>query len=108
LQLEVNGITDSKYYRPPYGAITQDQIDFLGSKNIRTVLWSLTTMDWDSKQNQEGKMFEKFKKNIHNGAIVLLHDFDFGNPTAKLKDLEKMLNYGTSLGFKFVNIEDVM
>jgi peptidoglycan/xylan/chitin deacetylase (PgdA/CDA1 family) len=107
-ELEMNGIGKSSYYRPPYGAITQDQIDFLAKKEVKTVLWSLTTMDWDKTQNKEGEMFKKFKLNLHNGAIVLLHDFDFGNHTAKLKDLEQMIIYGKSKGYNFVTLEDIL
>ncbi|GAA4895853.1 hypothetical protein GCM10023311_20760 [Flaviramulus aquimarinus] len=104
---KLNGTAKPKYYRPPYGAITQDQIDFLASKGITTVLWSITTMDWDKTQNSEDELFKKFKNHLHKGAIVLLHDFDFGNSKAKLKALEKMIIYGKSIGFNFVNIEAI-
>ncbi len=95
------------YYRPPFGAITQEQIEFLASKGIITVLWSLTTMDWDESQNSEDELFDKFKDHIHNGAIVLLHDFDFGNPKGKLNALERMLKYGKSQGYEFVTIANI-
>jgi peptidoglycan/xylan/chitin deacetylase (PgdA/CDA1 family) len=65
-------------------------------------------MDWDPNQNQEGEMFEKFKNNLHNGAIVLLHDFDFGNINAKLKDLEQMIIYGKTKGYDFVNVQNIL
>lgn len=103
----MSGIPKPNYYRPPFGAITDHQVEFLLKRNIKTVLWSITTMDWDTTQNREGEMFEKFQTNIHNGAIVLLHDFDFGNVEAKLKDLEEMLKYGTSQGYSFVSINDI-
>ncbi|WP_345276906.1 polysaccharide deacetylase family protein [Litoribaculum gwangyangense] len=106
--LSFTGADQPKYFRPPYGAISQDQISFLADKEVKTVLWSLTTMDWDKTQNDEGQMFEKFKNHIHNGAIVLLHDFDFGNPDAKLKDLEEILIFGKSKGFEFVSIEELL
>ena len=101
-------ITDVQYYRPPFGAITQNQIDFLSTKNIKTVLWSITTNDWDPKENKEGQLFEKFKNYIHNGAVVLMHDFDYSNLDAKLKDLEKMLQYGIKNGYKFVTVETIL
>lgn len=99
------GITDVHYFRPPFGAITQNQIDFLATKNIKTVLWSITTMDWDPKQNADNQIFQKFKKNMHPGAIVLFHDFDYGNLNSKLKVLEKILIYGTRKCYKFVAID---
>jgi peptidoglycan/xylan/chitin deacetylase (PgdA/CDA1 family) len=107
-EFERTGLGKSSYYRPPYGAITQNQIDYLAAKNIKTILWSITTMDWDPNQNQEGEMFEKFKNHLHNGAIVLLHDFDFGNINAKIKDLEQMIIYGKTKGYNFVNVQNVL
>ena len=101
------GINDAKFYRPPYGAITQEQIDFLATKNIKTVLWSITTDDWDPNENKDNQMFQKFKDNLHPGAIVLLHDADFGNVESKFKDVEKILKYGKSRGYQFVTLTEL-
>jgi len=95
----------SNYYRPPFGGITQKQIDFLASKGITTVLWSLTTMDWDKTQNDGIDLENKFKDYLHPGAIVLMHDQDFGKADEMLVALEKMILYGKSQGYKFVTIE---
>lgn len=97
----------SKYYRPPFGGITQKQIDFLGRKDITTVLWSLTTMDWDKTQNDEIDLENKFKTYLHSGVIVLMHDYDFGKSEEMLAALEKMILYGKSQGYTFVTIENI-
>lgn len=104
-EFSIHGISEVAYYRPPFGGISQSQIDFLASKNIKTVLWSITTMDWDPKQNSDNFMFQKFKEQLHPGAIVLMHDYDYGNLDSKLKDLEKILKFGKSKGYKFVTID---
>jgi peptidoglycan/xylan/chitin deacetylase (PgdA/CDA1 family) len=95
----------SNYYRPPFGGITQKQIDFLASKGITTVLWSLTTMDWDKTQNDGVDLENKFKNYLHPGAIVLMHDYDFGKSEQMLVALEKMILYGKSQGYTFVTVE---
>ena len=95
----------SNYYRPPFGGITQKQIDFLGTKGITTVLWSLTTMDWDKTQNDGIDLENKFASYLHPGAIVLMHDQDFGKSKQMLVALEKIILYGKSQGYKFVTIE---
>jgi peptidoglycan/xylan/chitin deacetylase (PgdA/CDA1 family) len=97
----------SNYYRPPFGGITQKQIDFLASKGITTVLWSLTTMDWDKTQNDGIELENKFKSYLHPGAIVLMHDQDFGKSEEMLVALEKMILYVKSQGYKFVTIENI-
>ncbi len=95
----------SNYYRPPYGGITQKQIDFLANKGITTVLWTLTTMDWDKTQNDGINLENKFKNYLRPGAIVLMHDQDFGKAEEMLVALENMILYGKSQGYKFVTIE---
>lgn len=100
------GINEVFFYRPPFGAITQKQIDFLATKNIKTVLWSTTTMDWDPNENSDGQIFQKFKENLHPGSIVLMHDFDFGNLDSKLEDLKNILKYGRSKGYKFLTVAE--
>lgn len=97
----------SNYYRPPFGGITQKQIDFLGTKGITTVLWSITTMDWDATQNDGDSLVNKFKTYLHPGAIVLLHDYDFGKSEEMLVALEEMIKYGKSHGYTFVTIEKI-
>jgi len=83
----------------------QKQIDFLASKGIITVLWSLTTIDWDKTQNDGIDLENKFKDYLHPGAIVLMHDQDFGKSEQMLVALEKMILYGKSQGYRFVTIE---
>ena len=97
----------SNYYRPPFGGITQKQIDFLGRKGITTVLWSLTTMDWDKSQNEGIDLVNKFKNHLHPGAIVLMHDYDFGKSEEMLVALDNMILYGKSQGYVFVTIENI-
>jgi peptidoglycan/xylan/chitin deacetylase (PgdA/CDA1 family) len=97
----------SKYYRPPFGGITQKQIDFLGTKGITTVLWSITTMDWEKTQNDGIDLENKFKNYLHAGAIVLMHDYDFGKSEEMLIALEKMILYGKLQGYTFVTIENI-
>ncbi|MGB2273451.1 MAG: polysaccharide deacetylase family protein [Flavicella sp.] len=101
------GIENSKLFRPPFGGITEEQIDFLKQKEVKTVLWSLTTRDWDTAKNHTQTLFETFKNNLHNGAIVLLHDVAYGKESDLLMALEKMLLYGESLGYDFVTVQKI-
>jgi peptidoglycan/xylan/chitin deacetylase (PgdA/CDA1 family) len=46
---KVTGDT-SNYFRPPYGNLTVDQIEFINNElNYNIVYWSVGTMDWNSK-----------------------------------------------------------
>ncbi|AUS04893.1 glycoside hydrolase family 2 TIM barrel-domain containing protein [Pseudotamlana carrageenivorans] len=107
-EFETKASCTATYYRPPFGAITQDQINFLAEKGIKTVLWSFSTDDWDVTKNSKDNLLEMFKNQLHNGAIVLLHDADYGRLEDKLVAIEQMIIYGKSKGFEFVSLKDVI
>lgn len=83
--LQTNKAFDSLFgisptlFRPPFGSISQHQIQFLKDKNIKTVLWSMTSLDWDLTQNSSEEIITRFKTHLHPGAVVLFHDVDFQN-----------------------------
>lgn len=72
------------------------------------MLWSFSTDDWDVTKNSKTNLLNTFKDKLHNGAIVLLHDADYGRLEDKLEAVEQMIIYGKSKGFDFVSVEDVM
>ncbi|MFY0608558.1 MAG: polysaccharide deacetylase family protein [Cyclobacteriaceae bacterium] len=95
-----------EYYRPPFGAISEEQLIFLAKRNIATVLWSHSTLDWDGEMNTSEVMIDRFRKELHSGAIALMHDVDFNNTLSeKLIALELMIEHGKSEGFQFVTID---
>lgn len=101
---EVVNITPT-YFRPPFGRITQEQINYYAEKGITTVLWSVTTLDWGATQNSSQEMFNRFKDYLHNGAVILIHDVDYESTEDLLTALDKMITYGKYLGYEFVTID---
>lgn len=100
---------DVQLYRPPFGAVSEGQLDYLSELGIVTVLWSLSTLDWDIERNSGVEIFNRFKKDIHPGAIVLLHDMDFDNSaTEKLDGLDNIIRHAKSAGYSFATITEIM
>lgn len=100
---------DLMLYRPPYGGITETQIEFLKHQGIITVLWSHSTMDWDSEKNSCKSMYERFRDGLHPGAIVLMHDMDFDDSaTEKLCAIQKIIEYATDQGYAFQTVSEMM
>jgi peptidoglycan-N-acetylglucosamine deacetylase len=61
------------YFRPPYGAITPAQVDFVArTYGCSTVFWSVDPMDWKDRDAQ--KTEAAVLAQARPGAIVLLHD----------------------------------
>lgn len=55
--------------RPPYGNINGTVRDNVGTPMI---LWSVDTLDWQNKNTDE--ILAVIKEQIHDGAIILMHD----------------------------------
>ncbi len=103
------GIKPATYYRPPFGAVTEKQIKYLAEHGITTVLWSLSTLDWDTERNSTNQIFSRFKEHIHNGAIVLLHDRTFNDDgQSMLNALSQILVYGQKAGYEFVTLNELL
>jgi peptidoglycan/xylan/chitin deacetylase (PgdA/CDA1 family) len=108
LEFERLGLPVPKYYRPPYGAVTKAQVAYLTNKKMNTVLWSLSTLDWDITRNAAEEIVERFKSGLHPGAIVLLHDRGFNDDGEQmLIALNQILTHGITEGYQFVTIEEL-
>lgn len=60
---------DIRLTRPPYGAISKLMRKKL---NQPMILWSVDTLDWKSRNAKA--VFKQVKKQVSDGAIILVHD----------------------------------
>ena len=68
------GVRVANYFRPPEGKFDMDLLDEASALGYRTVFWSFAYADWDNnKQMSPAAAKEKILKNLHNGAVILLH-----------------------------------
>ena len=74
LYQETVGKPMPKYYRPPQGIYSQDNLRLAQKLGYRTVFWSLAYVDWnnDSQPTRE-QAFKKLLPRTHPGAVILLH-----------------------------------
>lgn len=74
LYCEIVGENMPKFYRPPQGKYSEEQLQWAKECGYKTCFWSLAYVDWDEKkQPSKEEAMEKLTKRIHPGAIVLLH-----------------------------------
>ena len=71
---EATGKELPKFYRPPQGIYSEDNLKMAQELGYKTVFWSLAYVDWnrDAQPSRE-QAFGKLLPRIHNGAVVLLH-----------------------------------
>ncbi len=90
--------------RPPYGAMTDEQITAMKKAGFEVVIWSIDTFDWMSQQTPLG-IADEVKKYLHPGAIILMHS---GASNKKsLKGLSYVIRTIRDAGYDFGLLGDV-
>lgn len=104
LYLDVTGTELPKYYRPPQGIYSQENLAMAQELGYKTVFWSLAYVDWnnDSQPTRE-EAFAKLIPRIHNGAVVLLHSTSQTNGEI----LDELLTKWEEMGYHFASIEEL-
>lgn len=95
---EITGQKMERYYRPPQGIYSEDNLKLAQELGYRTVFWSLAYADWDnSAQPTAQQAFSKLLPRVHNGAVVLLHATSKTNAAI----LDELLTQWEKDGFQF-------
>lgn len=66
-----------KWFAPPSGSFRQEVVDIAASLNMKTILWSVDTVDWKKPKAEE--MVTRVLNKVHPGAMILMHPTE---PTA--------------------------
>ena len=93
-----------KYYRPPQGIYSEENLAMAKEMGYKTVFWSLAYVDWnnDSQPTKE-EAFAKLLPRTHNGAVVLLHSTSATNAQI----LDELLSKWEEAGYRFATLEEL-
>jgi len=87
-----------KFYRPPQGKYSENNLQIAKDLGYKTFFWSLAYVDWDQdKQPTHEEAFDKLLKRVHPGAIVLLHNTSKTNGEI----LDELLTKWEGMGYSF-------
>lgn len=101
---EVTGQEMAKYYRPPQGVYSQENLQMAKELGYKTVFWSLAYADWkNDAQPTKEQAFAKLLPRVHNGAVVLLHSTSATNASI----LDELLTKWEDQGYRFASIEEL-
>lgn len=93
-----------KYYRPPQGIYSEDNLKMAQKLGYHTVFWSLAYVDWyRDKQPTADEAFEKLLGRIHPGAVVLLHS----TSTTNAAILDELLTKWEDMGYRFASLDEL-
>ena len=93
-----------KFYRPPQGKFSRENLRQAQELGYTTVFWSLAYVDWyTDNQPTEEHAFSKLVPRIHNGAVVLLHSTSETNA----RILDELLTRWEEAGYTFGSLNEL-
>ena len=93
-----------KYYRPPQGIYSEENLKMAQELGYKTVFWSLAYVDWkNDSQPTKDEAFQKLLPRTHNGAVVLLHSTSKTNAEI----LDDLLTQWENLGYRFGTLDEL-
>ena len=104
LYRETTGQDMPKFYRPPQGKYSEQNLKLAQQLGYHTIFWSLAYVDWyvDDQPTKE-QAFAKLLPRIHPGAVVLLHSTSKTNAEI----LDELLTKWEEEGYTFAPLTDL-
>ena len=94
----------SKFYRPPEGRFSKENLETLKNAGYKTIFWSFAYPDWDNnRQVNPEKAKQVILDNAHPGEVMLLH------PTSETNALvlDSVIKELKSMGYRFASLEEL-
>ncbi|MDY0407533.1 delta-lactam-biosynthetic de-N-acetylase [Virgibacillus soli] len=92
---EVSDQKELKYLRPPRGVFNDNTLKWSNELGYIHVFWSLAFADWNvNKQKGWEYAYDQVMKQVHPGAIVLLHTVSSDNAEALANIIKELKNQG--------------
>lgn len=100
---DISDQKDMKYMRPPRGMFNEKTLQWSNELGYIHVFWSLAFIDWNTDAQRGWKFaYDQIKKQIHPGAIILLHAVSEDNAKA----LDNLITDLKKEGYTFKSLDD--
>lgn len=101
---KITGEPMTKYYRPPQGKYSEENLQMAKDLGYQTFFWSLAYVDWyQDDQPSKEEAFDKLLGRIHPGAVVLLHNTSSTNGQI----LDELLGKWEEMGYTFKSLDQL-
>ncbi len=104
LYRDVIGGEMSRYYRPPEGKFSRQNLECAHSNGYKTIFWSFAYPDWNNaKQMPKEKAMQIITENFHDGEVMLLH------PTSSVNAeiLGSVIREAKQQGYRFGTLDEL-
>ena len=104
LYKQTTGQEMPRFYRPPQGIYSEENLRMAQELGYKTVFWSLAYVDWNNDaQPTKEEAFAKLLPRTHDGAVILLHSTSRTNAEI----LDDLLTAWKEEGYDFASIEEL-
>jgi peptidoglycan-N-acetylmuramic acid deacetylase len=101
---KVTGQLDMRFMRPPRGIFSERMLDICRRIGYTNVFWSIAYKDWDVKQQKGWSYaYDNVMKQLHPGAVILLHAVSEDNANA----LGKIIDDARKQGYAFKSLDQL-
>lgn len=101
---ETTGQPMQRFFRPPQGKFSDENLQWAKDLGYCTVFWSLAYVDWNTdSQPTAQQAFDKLLPRTHDGAIVLLHSTSSTNAAI----LDELLTRWEQMGYTFGSLTEL-
>ena len=101
---ETTGKEMEKFYRPPQGIYSTENLAMAKELGYSTFFWSLAYVDWiQDQQPSREEALSKLLTRVHPGAIVLLHNTSSTNGII----LDELLSKWEKMGYSFQSVKEL-
>jgi peptidoglycan-N-acetylmuramic acid deacetylase len=102
---DITGKDLPRFYRPPQGVYSEENLKMAQEMGYKTVFWSLAYVDWNNdSQPTADYALSKLIPRTHNGAVVLLHSTSQTNAQI----LDELLRRWKDMGYRFASIDTLL
>ena len=101
---EIIGGEVARYYRPPQGRFSEQNLKYAKELGYKTIFWSFAYADWDNnRQPEPQKAKEQILLHTHPGMVILLH------PTSKTNAdiMDELLSAWQEQGYRFGTLAEL-
>ena len=102
---DITGGEMAKFYRPPQGKFSEQNLQMASELGYHTFFWSLAYVDWYvDRQPTREEALKKLTARIHPGAIVLLHSTSATNAAV----LDELITQWKAMGYAFAPLSELI
>ena len=102
---EITGQDMPKYYRPPKGIYSEENLKLAKELGYKTIFWSLAYVDWYiDNQPSHKEAFDKLIPRAHPGMVLMLHNTSRTNAEI----LDELITKYREMGYEFKSLDHLV